>query len=66
MRPVFWSTSVPVSSQVSAATTTTVPSVMPVFCTTESIVIGPWSSGVWVAGVPGEPGAPTDHVEGWP
>ncbi len=48
-----------VTIQVAAAKSTTTPSVRPVFWTTESIVIRPWSTGAvtW-------PGAPVPHWEG--
>ncbi len=58
----------PVSTQVSAATTTTA-RVRPVFCTTLSMVIGPRSTPgcVWVTGPPGVPVAePVDQVAGLP
>ena len=54
----------PVSSQVAIAATTTTPRVIPVFCTTESIVIRPVSTvpywpprpyWVWVAGASPKP-----------
>ena len=48
----------PVRNQVAAAAITTVPKVMPVFCTTESMLIRPWST--W----PGVPGVPVPHVDG--
>ena len=49
----------PVSNHVTAAVRTTTPRVRPVFCTTESMVIRPWST--WM---PGPPGVPVPHCEG--